>query len=86
MSSLNKFIPIAGDKEWCRKIVKCFYENFDAAFEKVGNKHYGATTIAQMSAALTAAKIKVEDVDYREVAAIINKPINYNLKQAEIKF
>jgi hypothetical protein len=50
--------------EWVVKIMAAFMANFQVAMAKVRVKKKSALTIAQMAAALDAANVRVEGVDY----------------------
>lgn len=51
--------------EWVAKIMGAFMANFQACAAKVKNKKFSQMTVAQMAAALDAANVKVEGVNYQ---------------------
>lgn len=64
----KKMIVIEDNSEgWIVKIMSAFLANFQVAFAKTKNKKYSALTVAQMAAALDAAGVKVQGVEYTTV-------------------
>lgn len=65
-------IKITGEsKEWCAKIMAAFLANFAIAIEKVRVKKdkpdYSTLSIERMAAALDAASIRVDGIEYEQI-------------------
>jgi hypothetical protein len=59
---------IEGDSEkWVLTIIAAFMANFQLCFKKIKNKDYSKITVAQMAAALDAAEVTVQGVQYNTV-------------------
>lgn len=64
---LEKIVIEDNSEGWVVKIMSAFLANFQQAFNKTRNKKYSSLTVAQIAAALDAANIRVQGVQYTKV-------------------
>lgn len=71
VTEISKIKIVGESKEWTAKIIAAFLSNYQVAIEKVRVKKdkpdYSTLSVERMAAALDAAGIRVDDIEYEQI-------------------